>query len=82
MEPFSVKKAVDLSGMVWFKAFKTLVLISFISALIWAVYVAYIKPHTNPTKTTSQKADSITNMEITNDYGVFHFKLGPVDFGF
>ena len=53
-----------------------------IGSIAWSVYVTFIKPHTNPTKTTSQTADNITNIEQKNYYGIFHFKLGPFEFGF
>lgn len=83
MEPFSIKKAVDLGGMVWFKAFKTMLVMAMICTVLWSVYVAIIKPHTNPTKTTSQTADQIsnTNVEENHYYGIFHLKLGPFEFG-
>lgn len=32
----------------------------------WAVYVMAIKPHTNPTATTSQHASEISNTYVTN----------------
>lgn len=60
-EPFLVKKAFDLGGMVWFKAFKTMVVIAIIAGLGWAIYVAYIKPHTNPNPTSKQDAEKIIN---------------------
>jgi len=63
MEPFSIIKAADFSGMVWFKAIKTMVVMGAIAGLGFAVYLAYIKPHYNPLKTTSQTAEEIINNE-------------------
>jgi len=52
-----------------------------IGSIIWAVYVSFVKPHTNPTKNTLQQAEKIENVDIDNHYGILHFKLGPIEFG-
>ena len=61
MEPFLAKKFFDFGFMTWVKGFKWLCVISAIIGFGWAIYTAYIKPHTNPTKTTSQNAEEIVN---------------------
>ena len=60
-EQFDIKKAFDLGGMVWFKAFKTLLVIGMILTVLWALYIAFVKPHYNPIRTTSQRAEQIVN---------------------
>lgn len=65
MEPFSIVKAADLGGMVWFKALKTMFIMGAIIGLGFAVYLAYIKPNYNPLKTTSQNAEQIINPTYT-----------------
>lgn len=37
----------------------------------WAVYVMAIKPHTNPTPTTTQQAQAISNYNITETEDAF-----------
>ena len=65
-EPFLVAKAVDMSASALGKStsvvIKGLVVLGIVVAVGWAVFVTYIKPHTNPTPTTSQKAETITNV--------------------
>lgn len=39
----------------------TLAIVACIAFGGWSLYVAFIKPHVNPTKTTQQKADQINN---------------------
>ena len=60
-ELFSIKKAANLGGMVWFKAFKTMLVMGAIIGIGFAIYLAYIKPNYNPLKTTSQTAGEIVN---------------------
>ena len=56
--------------------------VGLIIALIgYSVYVTIWKPHHNPTKTTQQNAEKIENTEISNHYGIFHIKLGFIEFG-
>lgn len=52
----------------------------------YAVYVAFIQPHGEnrvKTKTMNQQAETIKNEDtkIEHHYGIFHFKLGPIQFG-
>lgn len=60
-ELFSITKAANLGGMVWFKAFKTMCVMGMIVVIGWAIYTAYVKPHYDPIKTTTQKAERIIN---------------------
>lgn len=65
-EPFSLGKAVDLSGSALGKSvsvvIKGLLVIVLIAGLGWGIYVVMIKPHTRPTPTTTQSGT------ITNNY--------------
>lgn len=58
-------KLFDFSGNTIAKIlsliFKIMIIIGVPALVLWGVYVLAIKPHTNPTPTTSQKADAITN---------------------
>lgn len=62
-EPFLIKKAFDLSATAMGKAtsivIKGLIVVGLIALIVWAGYVTFIKPHTNPTPT--QTAESMTN---------------------
>jgi cytoskeletal protein RodZ len=60
-----------------------LAVLGLVGFVLWSVYVAIIKPHTNPTRTTDQHAEQINNptyspkpgiggcahMTINNQYG-------------
>ena len=62
-EPFLIKKAFDLSATAMGKAtsivIKGLIVVGLIALVVWAGYVTFVKPHTNPTPT--QTAESMTN---------------------
>jgi len=66
MEPFSIKKALDLSFPTLGKSvslvIKGLLVLGVIAGIAWGVYVVVIKPHIHPTPTTIQ------NGTITNNY--------------
>ena len=66
MESFSIKKALDLSfpalGKSLSVVMKGLLVLSVLAGVGWSIYISYIKPHTNPTPTTSQRGT------ITNNY--------------
>ena len=38
-----------------------LAVLGLVGFVLWSVYVAVIKPHTNPTRTTDQHAEQINN---------------------
>lgn len=70
-EPFSIIKAVDMSPAALgksvsstFKGLLVLGIIVGIGFLCWMGYVTFIKPHTNPTPTTSQQATQIYNVYV------------------
>ena len=67
-EPFSILKAVDMAPTALAKStsvvFKGLLVLGLLAWLGWMVYVSFIKPHTNPTPTTSQKATQIYNVYV------------------
>jgi hypothetical protein len=60
MEPFVWSKVFDFSGTTVAKVlsflFKVLVILGVPALVIWIVYVAVIKPHTNPIPTTTVQA--------------------------
>lgn len=49
----SVQRTASVLGVL-----TTIALIGFIG---WSIYVAIVKPHTNPTRTTDQRAEQINN---------------------
>lgn len=52
--------------MIWHSIRRTISVVCVllvVGAIGWAAYVTFFKPHTNPTKTTSQTADKIINNE-------------------
>jgi hypothetical protein len=67
-EPFSVVKALDITPSALGKSvsvvLKGLLVIALVAGLGWGIYVTMVKPHTNPTPS------STTNQEgtITNNY--------------
>ena len=65
------------------RTMSVLAVLSIIGLIGYSLYVTVWKPHHNPTKTTSQVAEKIENTDIkeTHNYGIFHFKLGPISFG-
>lgn len=79
--PTPVAAAAEVAWHGVKRTFSVICTLAVIGLIAWALYVTIVKPHTNPTKTTSQQAESITNIEETNHYGIFHLKLGPIDFG-
>lgn len=64
-EPFLWSKVFDFSGNTVSKiisfGIKFILIFGAIGGLLWSVYVTIIKPHTNPTPTTSQNAEQLTN---------------------
>jgi hypothetical protein len=64
-EPFLIAKAVDVSGNALGKAtsivIKGLAVLAIIGLFFWMAYVTFVKPHTNPTPSTTQNAQQITN---------------------
>ena len=74
------------AGMVWHAIRRTLSVICVLAvagAIAWSVYVAFIKPHTNPTevKKQIQQAESITNVENNFNEPDKAFFLGIKLFG-
>lgn len=65
MEPFIWAKVFDFSGNTILKIlsflFKVLVIVGVPALIGWTIYVTIIKPHTNPTPTTTQSAKEIIN---------------------
>lgn len=65
-EPFSVVKALDVTPSALGKSvsvvLKGILVIALIAGLAWGIYITIVKPHTNPTPTTSQEGT------ITNNY--------------
>ena len=43
--------------------------------LFWAVYVTFVKPHTNPTPTSEQNASSIYNLSPKVTFGCANFAI-------
>jgi hypothetical protein len=86
-EPFLIKKAVDISipavGKSVSMVLKGVIFIGFFAALIWAVYLAYIKPHFNPipTRETHQTAEVIDNTEVNYYAPDEQFFIGVKIFG-
>lgn len=67
-EPFLVAKAVDVSGAALGKSvsvvLKGLIVLGLIALIVWETYITLVKPHTNPTPTTAQKATYIYNVYV------------------
>lgn len=67
-EPFILAKATDMSlgtlGKATSLVVKGLFVLALISGAVWACYVTFVKPHINPTPTTTQMATQIDNYYI------------------
>ena len=82
---FSIKKAVDFSGILWFKALKIGLMFCAIAFVIWSIWVAVIKPHTKfrtTTETTTQQADEIKNYRYNYYKPNLAFGIGIELWGF
>jgi len=63
--------------------FRIVLFLFFVGTIGWFIYVGMIKPHYNPIKTTTQNAERITNINITESDDAFFlgvkllgFKIG------
>lgn len=65
MEPFLWAKAFDFSWTTIKKilslVFKILIIIGLPALALWLVYVGTVKPHTNPTSTTTVQSGGVKN---------------------
>jgi hypothetical protein len=65
MEPFLMSKAVDFSATAMGKAVsvvvKGLIVLGIIALIVWSCYVTFVKPHLNPTPTTTVQSGGISN---------------------
>ncbi len=43
--------------------------------VLWSAYVTIIKPHTKPTPTTEQRADTINNYNVKPTFGCMRFEV-------
>lgn len=57
----SVKDKVKHSVDRFVSVIGVLAVLAVAGLVVWSIYVALIKPHTNPTKTTAQRAAQINN---------------------
>ena len=70
MAKFIAKKAIELSGVTIFKAFKFGLIFLAIAFIAYSIYATAIKPHFNPIKTQEQKAEQITNITEVRQEGL------------
>lgn len=62
-EPFLIAKAADFSATALGKAtsvvIKGLLVLGVIALVVWSAYVTFVKPHTNPTPTTTVQSGGV-----------------------
>jgi len=80
MEPFIWAKATDVSITALGKAtsvvIKGLIVLGIIALIIWSCYVTFIKPHTNPTPTTTVQSGGTSNTyNIKSTFGCMRLPI-------
>ena len=76
MEKLSAAKFVSgYSPIGFLKAFSVGSKIAIIVALGWFIYVGMIKPHVDPTPTTTQQAEIIQNITYPEKKSLIEFKV-------
>lgn len=60
-EPFSILKALDFSLPAIGKSLSIVIKGLLVLIVLWGLYVFLVKPHINPTPTTTQSAGEICN---------------------
>lgn len=78
-ETFSADKLLGsfVQPLAWVKTISILIKIGLVLSVLWGIYVVLVKPHINPTPTTEQRAEQITNYNLQpkSYFGCQHFGL-------